>query len=145
MKKMKGEKGFTLISVLIAVAVLGLVAVIFAGGISTASKAVFVDDVKVTAESLAKSQLEYTKQEAYITAPDYGEATYAKIADIPDGYSIRSINLEGDTVSDIIGVPWDSENGMPEIIDKGLQRIVLVIRHGDDPDVITLEGFKVAR
>jgi type II secretory pathway pseudopilin PulG len=145
MKKLKGEKGFTLISVLIAVAVLGLIAVIFAGGISTATKAVVVDDEKVTAESLAKSQIEYIKQQAYITAPDYGEVTYTKIADIPDEYTIQSVNLEGDTVSDIIGVPWDSENSVPEIIDNGLQRIFLIVERGDNAEVITLEGFKVNR
>jgi type II secretory pathway pseudopilin PulG len=131
--------------VLIAVAVLGLIAVIFAGGISTATKAVVVDDEKVTAESIAKSQIEYIKQQAYITAPDYGEVTYTKIADIPDEYTIQSVNLEGDTVSDIIGVPWDSENSVPEIIDNGLQRIFLIVERGDNAEVITLEGFKVNR
>ena len=146
MRKMKGEKGFTLIGVLVAIAILGLVAVIFAGGISTAAKAVFVSDERATAESLAKSQLESVKSQLYIIAPASGESTYAPISgDIPPGYAIGSINRDGNAVSDIIGVPWDSDEDQPAVTDEGLQKIELIIDHHDKLEVITLEGYKVNR
>lgn len=142
---MKGEKGFTLIGVLVAIAILGLVAVIFAGGISTAAKAVFVSDERATAESLAKSQMEYVKNQPYLFAPGGGESTYEKISSIPSGYAIRSVKRDGSKVSDIIGVPWDTQNDQANATDEGIQKIELIIDHLDKDAVITLEGYKVHR
>jgi len=153
---MKNEKGFSLIEVMIAIALLGVIGVAFLGALATASNAIFIADERATAESLARSQMEFVKNQVYITAADYelgvpgtGEVTYEKIADaeIPVGYVICSVNRSGDTVEDIIyGVPWDSQNNIPvDIIDAGLQRIKLIIKHLDKPEVITLEGYKVDR
>ena len=143
--EMKGEKGFTLIGVLVAIAILGLVAVIFAGGISTAAKAVFVSDERTTAESLAVSQMEYIKEQPYLFAPNGGESTYTKISDIPSGYTIRSFNRDGSRVSDIIGVPWDTQDDLANATDEGIQKIVLIVDHHDNLEVITMESYKVNR
>ena len=157
MRKMKGEKGWALIGVLIAIAILGLVAVIFASGISTGAKAVFVSDERATAESLAKSQLESIKGGNYNPATDHDDdslyATYSKISDddIPPGYEIRSFkkNVEGDDVpvSEIVGVPWViSENedpSQPAASENGLQRVILIIDHNGKDAVVTLEGYTV--
>ena len=152
---MKNEKGFSLIEVMIAIALLGVIGVAFLGALATASNAIFIADERATAESLARSQMEFVKNQVYITAADYelgvpgtGEVTYEKIADagIPVGYIICSVNRSGDTVEDIIyGVPWDSQNNIPVDNDDGLQRIKLIIKHLDKPEVITLEGYKVDR
>jgi len=152
---MKNEKGLSLIEVMIATALLGLVGVAFLGAMSTASEALFVANERATAESLARSQMEYMKDLDYITAAPYnpgpppsgGEATYngAKIS-VPSEYEIRSINRAGgeDTSINIKGVPWDSQTGLPASTDEGLQRVRLVIYHGDN-QVLALEGFKVKR
>ena len=151
------SKGFSLIEVIVALALLGIIGVAFFGGLATASKAIFIADERATAESLARSQMEDIKNQVYITAADYelgvpgtGEVTYEKIADaeIPVGYVICSVNRAGDTVEDIIyGVPWNSDPAVNQAanFDAGLQRIKLIIKHLEKPDVITLEGYKVDR
>jgi len=147
----KDERGISLIEVLIALAILGLVAVAFLSGLATASKAVLIADVRTTAESLARSQMEYIKQLEYDEAPDNGEAAYDKIDGIPPDYTIWSVDRAGITVNsgdddDIIAVPWDSDPlvDAPVPIDVGLQRIKLVIKHLSKVK-ITLEGYKVHR
>ncbi len=151
MRLIKNEKGFTLIEVVIALLLLGIIASGFLMALSGATKAIIVADKRTTAESLARSQMEYVKDQGYITAPDYnpgppsgGEVIYLKITEI-SGYTIWSEDRGGATVSDIIGVPWDSQTNQPvDIIDVGLQRIKLVIKYYGN-EVLTLEGYKVDR
>jgi len=147
MRKMKGEKGFTLIGVLVAIAILALVAVIFAGGISTGAKAVFVGDQRATAESLARSQMESIKK-SYIDAENHDGSLYADYTDIKitlSGYEIKSVNGSDETVSEIVGVPWDTDEDPPQpaAAENGLQRVILIIGHLDKEAVITLEGYTV--
>jgi prepilin-type N-terminal cleavage/methylation domain-containing protein len=151
-RSMRAEKGFTLLEVIIAIALLGVVAVAILSGLSTGSRAILVADERATAESLARSQMEYVKSLDYTKAPSGGEASYtnAKLA-VPSGYEIRSINRAGaeDASANIIAVPWNSATGQPAANDTGLQRIKLAIYHlrhlGDSNPtlVLTLEGYKV--
>jgi len=149
-KALRGSsRGVTLIEVLVALAIFGIIAIAFASGLGTASKAVFTADVRTNAESLARTQMEYVKSQNYTYAPDGGVANYTKIADIPEGYTIWSVNRdgdldEGDPGDSIIAVPWNSENNEPENTDTGLQRIKLVIKH-EGKYIISLEGYKVDR
>jgi len=153
----KDERGITLIEVLIALAILGLVAAAFLSGLATASRAIIIADERTTAESLARSQMEYVKNQEYQLADPGDEAGYLKIEGIPAGYSIWSVNRAGDTVNgaddDIIGIPWDSQNDQAVTTDVGLQKIRLVVKHYgkevftfiEDDKKITLEGYKVNR
>ncbi len=59
----------------------------FLAAFSTGSLAVRRADKGVTAENLARSQLEYTKSQAYIVSP----ASYDTITPVPAGYSISSV------------------------------------------------------
>ena len=143
------SRGFTLIEVLIALALVGIIAIAFLGGLTTASRAVLTADVRTTAESLARSQMEHVKAQDYIAAPDGGEATYLKLTDIPDNYIICSVNRGRETDNcgagePIIAVPWDTASNEAVANDNDLQRIELVVKHGDKV-VITLEGYKVER
>ncbi len=149
---MKNEKGFTLIGVMIALALLGVIAVALLGALATASHAIIVADEHATAESIARSQMEYAKNQDYIIATDYdpgtpgsGQVVYELITDIPDGYVICSIDRNGYIVPNtVFGVPWDSLNNQPADADSGIQRISLIIRHYDK-EIITLENYKVNR
>ncbi|HEY55002.1 MAG TPA: type II secretion system protein [Dehalococcoidia bacterium] len=152
---MKNEKGFTLIGVMIALALLGVIAVAFLGALATASHAIIVADEHATAESIARSQMEYVKNQPYIPATDYdpdvpgsGQVTYeilTVLTDIPDGYVICSIDRNGYTVPNaVFGVPWDSQNNQPADTDSGIQRISLIIMHYDK-EIMTLENYKVNR
>ena len=141
-----GSRGISLVEVLIAVALMGVIAIAFLSALSTASAAFIVADERATAESLARSQMEYVKNQEYEDAGE-GEATYEEITPIPDGYSIWSFNHTptGDELAeDILGIPWVSGNNTRADTDNGLQRIKLVIYHGDKP-IITMEGYKVDR
>ena len=153
-KALRGQShGFTLIEVLIALALFTIIAIVFAGGLATASRAVLIADVRTRAESLARTQIESVKEQEYIKATDSPwQVTYDRISGIPDGYSICSLNWTtnqtancGSTPSpSVIAVAWDSAANQPATDETGLQKIRLVVKH-DDKEVITLEGYKVDR
>ena len=84
-KALRGKSGgFTLIEVLIALALFAIIAIVFAGGLGTASRAVTLADIRTRAESLARTQMEAVKNPScqYVEAPDGGVANYTKILDI---------------------------------------------------------------
>ena len=137
------SKGFSLIEVMIAMALLGIIVIAFLGAISTASMALIIADERATAESLARSQMEYVKNQEY-NSNEGGEGTYEEITPIPDGYSIWSFNGNNTMVEDVVGVCWNNTINLPAGEDTGLQRIMLVIKR-DDNEIITLENYKVDR
>jgi len=160
-----GSPGFTMIEVVIAIALIGVIGVAVLSALSTASMALIIADERATAESLARSQWEDVKSQNYTDASEGGEVIYTKILDIPDGYAIWSVNRNGEIVGDVIGIPWASNvstnTSMPANEDNGIQKIALVITHKDrenqdkviytfinnNPDwangvKITLEGYK---
>lgn len=118
---MKSEKGFSLIEVLISVAIIGLVASTFLGALSTSSRALFITDERTTAKNIAESQLEYVKNLEYdpdgIYNPD----------DIPPEYPGYSATIN--TVS---------------LRDGNIQEISVTVDHHGNP-VITLTGYKAFR
>jgi prepilin-type N-terminal cleavage/methylation domain-containing protein len=127
---MKSEKGFTFIEVVIALAVLGIIAVGFLGGLATASKGLLIADERETANNLAEAQMEYVKNQEYDSTNNPPQ--YALLSDIPDGYSIEvpmaeRLDPEGDGMDD----------------DDGIQKIIVIVNHQDKLAVITLEDYKV--
>jgi type II secretory pathway pseudopilin PulG len=141
-KIIRSEKGVSLVEVVIALGLLGLIATSFLMAIFVATKSIAIADERTTAESLARTQLESIKQQDYPDDP--GSATqYARI-DLSENphYSIGSINESLVPDPDIWGIPWDNINNGPAPSDRGLQKITLIIYH-DDSEVFTLEGFKV--
>jgi type II secretory pathway pseudopilin PulG len=133
--------------VLVALALLGIIAVAFLSGLSTALKAVKVSDMHSTAQSLATSQLEYAKSWDYnnvTSPPSPHNATYGKInlSEYPD-YSIKGIDHIGTEVDDIIGVPFDPDTGnvcYPN--DMGIQSVTIKVYHSDKL-LFTLTDYKI--
>jgi len=156
------SRGFTMIEVLIAIAILGIISIGFLGALATTSLSVGRADERTVAESLARKQMEYVKNQVYQAALTGGIATYQKISGIPEGYSIWSVASTSSTVvisANITGIPWDSGSNTAVSKDIGLQKISLVIKH-EDKEIytfvnnnpywangvnITLEGYKVDR
>ena len=101
-----------------ALAILGLIAVAFLSGLSTASKAVFIADERATAENLAQSQMEYVKNQDYA-------ASYAP-APIPGEYDGYSVMIDVDPLRD-----------------GNVQKITVTIEHTNNKEVTTLEDYKV--
>ena len=123
----KKEKGFSLIEVVIAMLILGIVAAALLSGLATASRAIYIADERATAESLARDQMESVKKQAYLvggaydiidpTSPEYGyPATY-------------SITLTANPLAGALG---------------GIQEITVTVSHHGDPK-FTLVDYKVNR
>ena len=141
-KIIKNERGASLVEAVIALGLLGLIATTFLMAIFIATKSIAIADERTTAESLARTQMEYVKQQEYLDA-GVSEVEYPPI-DLSENphYSIWSVDSLGFTVVEILGVPWDSQNDVPAPTDVGLQKIILKIFH-DSKEVLILEGYKV--
>ena len=123
---MKNEKGFTLIEVLVALGLLGVFATVFLMGIATSSKAILIADERTTAESLARSQMEYVKELDYVPeATTYGTDPDL-IPAIPSGFGVSTS-----------AQPLNSP-------DNGIQKITVTIDYYGEV-VIPLEDYKVDR
>jgi prepilin-type N-terminal cleavage/methylation domain-containing protein len=126
---MKRERGFTFIEVVIALGVLGMIAVGFLSGLGTASKGLLIADERETANNLAEAQIENVKNQAYDDINDPPQ--YSLMAGIPDSYSIDqplAYRMDPDL------------DGLED--DDGIQRITVTVRH-NGKEVLTLEDYKV--
>jgi len=133
-KKLRGnESGVTLLETLVALAILGLVAVVFLSALTTAARATIIADEQATAESLVRSQMEYVKSQDYINYadPDHGEYGLV-MAPAGSGYSVEvTVEL------------LDPENdGLDD--DDGIQKITVTVNRNERL-VLTVEDYKVDR
>ena len=128
---MRNEKGFTLIEVIIAMALLGIIAIVFLGALATASNAIIIADERATAESLARSQMEYVKNQDYDGVNNPPQ--YTLLSDTPADYTI------------VIDAVRLDPNGDGTDNDDGIQKITVTVDHLEKPEVITLEDYKVDR
>ena len=120
------ESGVTLIETLVALALLGIIAVPILSGLATTSKAAFTTDERATAESLARSQMEWVKNAGYVY-----NATEYSLAPIPGGKDY--INYSTVIIAEPLHNP-----------DDGIQKIIITVKRSDKV-IITLEGYKVDR
>jgi hypothetical protein len=116
-----GEGGAGLVEVLVAIGITGIAVVGLLAAVSTGSLGVSITDERVSAENLARSQLEFTKSEPFDPTP----ATYPTITP-PSGYAI------GVTAQDIAG------GG------SAIQLITVTVSRGAET-LTVLEGYKVDR
>ena len=119
------ESGVTLIETVVALAVLGLIAVTFLSGLVASSKAAFAADEQATAQNLAQSQMEWVKNASYNTTGYYSPGP------IPSG-------------KDYVG--YSANITVEALPDHGIdiQKIIVTVAHSGE-QVITLEGYKVFR
>jgi prepilin-type N-terminal cleavage/methylation domain-containing protein len=131
----RGQGGFTLVEVLITIGLLGFIALAFFSFMSAATSSLIHADERTIAESLARSQMEYAKNQDY----NADDATYMKLpsGSIPSGYAIVSLDSDGlpwNGPGDYItAIPWDSAHNTTSLTDTGLQMIALVIEHQQQP------------
>ena len=115
---MKGERGYTLIEILLAIGLISIFALAVPSALSGTSRATMTTKQHMTAESLARSQMDYIQNQPY----DSVNATpvYAVIPDVPASYSIVTpmatrLDPRGDGTSN----------------DDGLQEITVSVKHND--------------
>lgn len=87
-----GSRGFSMLEVVIAIALFGIVAVSVLMALSTASAALIVADRRATAESLATTQMEWVLNQDFI---DYSESVHDDYdtIEMPEGYEIEPIGV----------------------------------------------------
>ena len=100
----RGQKGFLLIEILVGLALLGIITVAFLNGLSATAKGVSLSQERVSAESLAKSQIEYIKLQDYVLVADYN----------PDDPANRYELI--DTPADLAAAGYSVEINPPETI-----------------------------
>ena len=141
------SKGFSLIEVVIAICLLGIIGVGLLSGLATASLALFTADERATAESLARSQMEYIKNCKYedLPTPSWSyelpsnPPSWDMSHALPDGYDEYSLKVEGSI--------FDADGDGSDDVD--IQKITVTVKHhGRDivtSEDYTLEGYKVDR
>jgi type II secretory pathway pseudopilin PulG len=115
------QRGLGLVETLVAVAILGTSVVAFVVALSAGSIAVGEQDKEVVAQSLVRTQLEYTKSYPYDS-----EATTYPAVDLPEGYAISI------SVASVAGT------------DADIQKITVTVSW-ESEDIITVEDYKVNR
>jgi type II secretion system protein I len=120
-KLKKKQDGFTLVEVLCALGILGIIAIGLFSALGTSLKATSIADEQTTAKNLAESQMEYVKKLEWnpdVYSPD----------EIPHEYQGYEVTIDP-----------------PEILDgrdEDLQKItVKVFYHGEE--LMKLEGYKL--
>ena len=81
---LKGERGFSLMEVMIALGILGFIGVAFLTALATAARSTGTLDEQVVAESLAREQIAEIMSQAW-------SDTYTVVVTPPAGYSPPSI------------------------------------------------------
>jgi type II secretory pathway pseudopilin PulG len=119
---LKDETGLTLAESLITIAVIGVALVAFVVAMSTGALAVNESDQEVTAQSLARTQMEYIKGYPY----DPVATTYPAI-NTTDNYSIS------------IAV-----TSVPDADDDNIQKVTATISR-DAQALLIIEDYKVKR
>ena len=137
--------------VALALALLGVVAITFLTALATGSKAIFFADERATAESLARTHMEYVRSQAYSMAPwDYEVTLSARTTEDPPTW-------------------WDPDNDIPPLLDSeysgytavitatlvpdhtfddAIQQITVVIKHlvdGEQKEIFDLDGYRSLR
>ena len=126
---MQTQNGFSLIEVLLAMAIAGVLAIAIPGALSTANKTTLLSNEHTLAESLARSQMDYIQNETYDKTNN--PPVYSVLSNLPAGYSIvtpmaERLDPKGDGTTD----------------DDGIQKITVTIKHGTKI-VYTIIDFKV--
>ena len=139
---MRNEKGLSLIEVIIALGILGVIIIGFLGAISTASLAMFVADERATAESLARSEMEYVKNQNYYDGPWSYEASTTPITP-PWGGDNHTLSSEyADYTANVTAEALHTP-------DDGIQNITITVYHNGEPVLTsgnyTLEGYRIDR
>ncbi|MCK4305199.1 MAG: type II secretion system protein [Candidatus Eisenbacteria sp.] len=146
-------KGVTAVETIIALAILGTVAVVFLLGLSTGLKAVLIADERSTAQTLAQSQMEYVKSQEYstdawsytITSSDRTPSPGPSWWDLPNNKPPLLSSDYATYVAELQAEDFDAdEDGDIDDDDAGIRRITVTVKHHGN-EVLVLQDYKVDR
>jgi len=120
-KKLKSQKGISLLETVIAVAIMGIIAVAFLSALATTSSARATNDERTAAKILAEGIIENIKSEVY--SPTY------------DAYDVVDPPEFAGYTADVTTVVERNGN---------IQKITVAVFHKGH-EVLTLESYKVDR
>lgn len=120
---MRSQKGFSLLENLIAMAVLGIIGVTLLSGLALAARSNIIANEITTAETLAKSQMDYVKNLPYDTSAS-------------PGYTPDTDNIPA-------GTGYTVDISVSEL-EKFLQQITVTVSRAGKT-VTTLTDYKVNR
>ena len=146
MRFITGQKGLTLIEVLIAIAILGMIAVPFLTALSTSSRGLIIADERTTAESIVRTEMEYVKNCAYnSTGFSYRIPPTANNTPWGGLHALDSYYVDAGYSVNVTGVPIDPDTGEESAADLWyIQNITVKVYHGAKL-VLTTSTYKVNR
>jgi len=126
------SRGFSMLEVVIAIALLGIIAVSVLSALQTAALALISADRRATAESLARTQMEWVRYSEYDYElaeghPEYGLDPQIETA-LPPNFTV-------DTTAIRLNKDVDPND------DDGIQQITVTVSH-EGQVVVTIEDFK---
>ncbi len=114
---MKSENGFSLVEVLMSLALLGIISTVFIGSLFTASKSTLTTEERQIASNLAETQMEFVQSQGY--------ATSYTPAPMPAQYTGYTTNIVATSLQD-----------------SNIQKITVTISHLNKIPA-RLEGYKL--
>ena len=140
-----GSGGFSMLEVVIAIALLGIITVSVLSALQTAALALISADRRATSESIARSQMEYVKTSFYIdyskelSDPEREPDFYEQIA-IQSGGGDYTLETKAEPIDPSSHQPYDGEDGVFDD-DDGIQKITVTVSF-EGRVVVTLEDYK---
>jgi prepilin-type N-terminal cleavage/methylation domain-containing protein len=137
------SRGFSMLEVVIAIALLGIIAISVLSALQTAALALISADRRATAESIARSQMEYVQTSPYI---DYSMELSERDPDFYEQITVESgggdynLETEAEPIDPNNHQPYDGEGGVFNK-DDGIQKITVTVSY-EGRVVVTLEDFK---
>ncbi len=124
---MRNQEGFSLLEVIISLALIGIVVTGILSALATSSRATITNEMQTTAQNLAEEQIEYVRSQQYDgtnTPPQY-----QVLDDVPASYSVSCtavrLDPEGDGSDD----------------DDGLQKITVAVAF-NGTTVTAIEAYR---
>ncbi len=131
----RGQGGFTLVEVIIALAILGTIGVAFMLGLSASYRARGVTEEQVQAASLARAALEEVRSNDLYNGPGCNPDCYSYTRPLPTGYSVAIVTQAYCTPE-----PCD-----PAVDSDGnIQKNSVTVSRGGQP-LLTIEDLKTRR
>lgn len=136
---LRGQRGFTLIEVLVAAAILAAIGVGLLNALDTNAKATRQLDEKVVATNLATAYLEAIKAAPYDSTEPYYDTAVAGIT-IPPQYIVNvDIQFSSDGASGD-GIDWGPYTGVETI-----QKIAIAVSREGGKSILSICTFKTKR